>query len=90
MELLFEILGEIFFEGIFEIIKNKNISKWIRYPLFIFINALYLVILGIFLIISIKLFIKKGTVLCRSYFTRSCSNRFLSLDTKKYFRKCLR
>lgn len=32
MELLFEILGEIFFEGIFEIIKNKNISKWIRYP----------------------------------------------------------
>ncbi len=59
MELLFEILGEIFFEGIFEIIKNKNISKWIRYPLFIFINALYLVILGIFLIISIKLFTKK-------------------------------
>ena len=58
MELLFEILGEIFFEGIFEIIKNKNISKWIRYPLFIFMNALYLVILGIF-IISIKLFIKK-------------------------------
>ena len=80
MELLFEILGEIFFEGIFEIIKNKNISKWIRYPLFIFINALYLVILGIFLIISIKLFTKKEIlVLCFlfCFFFSSCIFVFL-------------
>lgn len=59
MDFLVELIGEIFLEGILEVIRNKNISKWIRYPLFIFINALYLVILGIFLIISIKLFIKK-------------------------------
>lgn len=59
MELFFELLGEIFFEGIIEIIKNKKISKWIRYPLFILISAFYLAIFGIVLIICIKLFAKK-------------------------------
>lgn len=41
MELLFEFLGEIFFEGIIEIIKNKKISKWIRYPLFLLISVFF-------------------------------------------------
>lgn len=59
MELLFEFLGEIFFEGIIEIIKNKKISKWIRYPLFLLISAFYLAIFAALLIICIKLFIKK-------------------------------
>ena len=59
MDFLVELIGEIFLEGILEVIRNKKISKWIRYSLFIFINALYIVILGIFLIISIKLFAKK-------------------------------
>lgn len=59
MEFVFELLGEIFFEGIIEIIKNQKISKWIRYPLFLLISAFYLAIFGIILIIWIKLFAKK-------------------------------
>lgn len=62
MELLFEFLGEIFFEGIIEIIKNKKISKWVRYPLFLLISAFYLAIFAALLIICIKLFTKKEIV----------------------------
>lgn len=62
MELLFEFLGEIFFEGIIEIIKNKKISKWIRYPLFLLISAFYLAIFVALLIICIKLFTEKEIV----------------------------
>lgn len=62
MELLFEFLGEIFFEGIIEIIKNKKISKWICYPLFLLISAFYLAIFAALFIICIKLFTKKEIV----------------------------
>ena len=41
MELFLEIVFEFLFEGIIEVIKNKNISKWIRYPLFILVTLLY-------------------------------------------------
>ncbi len=59
MEVLFEILGEIFFEGIIEVIKNKRISKWIRYPLFVVMNVFYLALFGIMFIICINSFLKK-------------------------------
>lgn len=56
MELLFEFLGEIFFEGIIEIIKNKKISKWIRYPLFLLISAFYFMIVVLIGILSFRNF----------------------------------
>lgn len=56
MELLFEFLGEIFFEGIIEIIKNKKISKWIRYPLFLLISVFYLMLVALIVVLSFRNF----------------------------------
>ena len=41
MEFFLEIVFEFLFEGIIEVIKNKKVSKWIRYPLFILVTLLY-------------------------------------------------
>lgn len=56
MEFLLELVGEIFLEGIVEIIKNKGISKWIRYPLFILLSIVYLLLILAFGLITIQLF----------------------------------
>ncbi|MBE6152063.1 MAG: hypothetical protein E7165_01960 [Firmicutes bacterium] len=55
MDFIFEIIGEILFEGLFEIIKNKNINKWIRYPIITIIICFYLFIIGIFLYLGFDL-----------------------------------
>lgn len=54
MELLFEFLGEILFEGLIEIIKSKKISLWIRVPLFIIISVFYLGLMFLLLWASVK------------------------------------
>lgn len=54
MELLFEFLGEILFEGLIEIIKSKKISLWIRISLFIIISVFYLGLMFLLLWVSVK------------------------------------
>lgn len=63
MEILFEFIGELFFEGIIEIIKNKKISKWIRYPLLLVMGVFYLALFVILSIIDFKLFMNKEVLL---------------------------
>ena len=48
MEFIFEFIGELVFEGILEVISNKKISKWVRYPLLIFFLFFFIsIILGL-------------------------------------------
>ncbi len=48
MEFLVELIGEVFFEGITEIIKNKKISKWIRYPILFVMSFVYFFLMLVF------------------------------------------
>ncbi len=54
MDLLFEFLGELFFEGIIEIIKNKKISLVIRIPIYIIFSAFTLGIAFVLAYIGLK------------------------------------
>lgn len=57
MELIFEILLELVFEGSVEISKNKKVSKWIRYPLIFIICLFFLSVFSLLIftgIISLK------------------------------------
>ncbi len=57
MELLFEFILELIFEGSIELSKSRKIPKYIRYPLIIFIILFFIAVIGlIFLtgILSIK------------------------------------
>lgn len=68
MDLITEFIVEVILEGIVELIRNKNINKWIRYPLLIIILGFYifiLVMLGIILPAAFKESIYMG-------FTLSC------------------
>ncbi len=56
MDLLIEFLGEIFLEGLVEVIKSKKISLWIRIPLFLVISLLYLGIVSLMVYACIKNF----------------------------------
>ncbi len=44
MEFVVELILDILSEGIDAIVKNKNISKWIRYPLMFIVVLFYAVI----------------------------------------------
>ncbi|MDD3241645.1 MAG: hypothetical protein PHQ64_02560 [Bacilli bacterium] len=48
-----DILFEIIFDGIIEIVKNKKISKYIRYPLLGIVSLVYLFVLLLFLYIGV-------------------------------------
>lgn len=60
MEYLVEGVLNLLMEGSFEIIKNKKISKWVRYPILILLISFFLLVIfflgyfGIKLIISNK------------------------------------
>ena len=56
MDLIIEFIGEFIIEGIIELIQNKKISKWIRYPLLLVISAFYSLIIVALGIIMIKVF----------------------------------
>ena len=55
MEFIIELILELLLEGSMEISSNKKVSKWIRYPLIIFITTIFLGI--ILLIIFLGLFL---------------------------------
>lgn len=55
MEILIEVLCEVVLDGIVELITNKKISKWIRYPLAIIFFSFYLIIIALIGVLSINL-----------------------------------
>lgn len=61
MDFIFEIVGEILIEGAFEIISNKKIPKWIRYPILMFITLFYSLIVGTFIYLGLD-FLKKSII----------------------------
>lgn len=60
MALIIEFVGEVIIEGIIELIQNKKISKWIRYPLLIIISLFYTAIIAAITFVSIKYFSKNS------------------------------
>ena len=56
MDIVFELIFELFFEGSLEITKNKKISKWIRYPLMGIICLFFLLFLGLIFFLGISLY----------------------------------
>ena len=46
MEMILDFVGEILFEVTIEIIKNKKVSRFVRYPLFLLVVLFYMLLLG--------------------------------------------
>ena len=55
LEILFEIIGELFLEGGLEIAANKKISKWIRYPLALLLILFFTALIGGLIVIGISI-----------------------------------
>lgn len=55
MEVIIEILCEVVLDGIVEVITNKKINKWIRYPLTAVFLSFYLCVIVLVGVLSIKL-----------------------------------
>lgn len=51
MDLIVEFIVEVILEGIIELIQNKKISKWIRYPLLMIALMFYIFIFGTLIMI---------------------------------------
>ncbi len=47
MELLFEFIFELVFEGSIEVSKNRKIPKYIRYPLIVIISLFFIMVIGL-------------------------------------------
>lgn len=56
MDIVFEFLLELFFEGSLEIAKNKKVSKWIRYPLMAIITGAFILVIGLIFFVGIIVF----------------------------------
>lgn len=46
-EFIFELILDLLFEGSMDTVKNKRISKWVRYPLAILLILICLAVLGL-------------------------------------------
>ena len=55
MELIFEFIVELLFEGIGEASQNKKISKFIRYPLIALIILLYTAFILLFVFMGVSI-----------------------------------
>ena len=62
MDLLFEIIMELFLEGSIEINSNERVSKWIRYPILVMLILFFTIITSGMLILGIY-FIKENIVM---------------------------
>lgn len=56
MELLIEFVGELLFEGIFEIIQNKKVPRIIRYPFIVLFIIIYGGLIFILSSVAVKSF----------------------------------
>ena len=55
MEFIIELILELLLEGSMEISSNKKLSKWIRYPLIIFITTIFLSMILLILYLGLSL-----------------------------------
>lgn len=55
MEILYEIIFELFLEGLLEIAFSKKISRWIRYPLLFLIAAFIMAVIGLCIFAGVKI-----------------------------------
>jgi len=62
MDFFIDLIGEIIFEGLFELATNKKISKWIRYPLLGLFIIIYGLIIGLLIVLGIELFNKNRII----------------------------
>ena len=62
MDLLFEIIVDLLFEGSLEICTNKKISKWIRYPILIVLISFFTIVTSIIFILGIFIFNNSKTL----------------------------
>lgn len=62
MDFLFELIFELLFEGSTEIAKNRKISKWIRYPIIVFILLFFIPIFGLIGIVGIMMLVKHSQI----------------------------
>lgn len=56
MDILFEIVFDLLFEGSLEIASDKKISKWIRYPLIVLLIFLFTVVIVSLFVLGIYIF----------------------------------
>ncbi len=59
MELLLEIIFDLIVEGSAEVVKNRKISKWIRYPIVVLISLFIIAIMGLLAFIGFALIFKE-------------------------------
>lgn len=62
MDILFEFILEFVLEGSIEISSNKKISKWIRYPLLLFIGFFFISVIALLFFLSFLLFPKNKII----------------------------
>lgn len=62
LDVLFEIIVELIFEGTIEISKNRKVSKWIRYPLIALIVLFFGLIVFLILYLGFA-FLKENVLL---------------------------
>ena len=55
MEFIIELILELLLEGSIEVSSNKRVSKWIRYPLIIFIVTIFLAVILLILYLGLSL-----------------------------------
>jgi len=58
MEDIIEFILELILEGVIEVSSCKKISKWIRYPLILFITLFYLLIILLILLCAVSIYNK--------------------------------
>lgn len=67
MEILLEFLGELFFEGIFELMKNRNVPKLVRLIARVIFGFVYGGLLYVFVRIIIQMF-QNGQIIFGIFF----------------------
>ncbi len=58
MEILFEFIFELLFEGSVEVAKSRSLSKWIRYPVIALLSLCFIAVVLLFFVLGIFLIIK--------------------------------
>ncbi len=58
MEILLEIIFDLIVEGSVEVVKNRKVSKWIRYPIVVLIYLFIIAIIGLLTFIGFALIFK--------------------------------
>lgn len=58
MEMLFEFIFELLFEGSVEVAKSKNLPKWVRYPIITLLSLCVIAVVLLFFILGVFLIIK--------------------------------